>query len=78
MQGLQGRGADSHKRGAEAKEADAPRGRQVLEQRVGIPAVVSMALLDPEPVRESDSAAEEERAREGDGPGWGEEQEVGC
>ena len=78
MQGLQSHGAGSHKDGAEGKQNETPRQRQLLEQRVGIPAVVLMAMLDPEPVREGDGAAEEEGAREGNAPCGGEEEEVGC
>lgn len=76
MNSLEGHGVRGHDEGAGGKPDDAPGGGQRLEERIGIPAVVAVALLDPEPVRERNGAAEQRGARERDGPRRRQEQEV--
>lgn len=68
--------APGHEQGAGRKHHDPPSGRQGFEERIRIPAVVAVTLFDPEPVRERQKAAEQQRARERDGPRRGEEEEV--
>ncbi|MCJ1263296.1 hypothetical protein MMC22_003166 [Lobaria immixta] len=76
MNRLQRHGAPGHDQGAGGKHHDPPPGRQRFEERIGIPAVLPVALFDPEPVREGNGAAEQRGARKSDGPRGGEEEEV--
>lgn len=65
-----------HQRRARGKKPH-PSGRaQHIEDRIRVELVVGVALLDPEPVAESDARGEAEGGEHGDGVGRREEEEV--
>ena len=48
-----------------------------LEDGIGVPSILAVAVFDPKPVGEGEDAAEGEGGKEGYGPGRGEEEQIG-
>ena len=65
-----------HQPRARRKQSHPSMRAQRVENRIRVELVVRVALLDPEPVPESDARGETQSGERGDGVGRGEEEEV--
>lgn len=73
---LQAESAASHDDSTASEETNPASGAQHIEDWVRIPAILTIALLNPEPVRDSNATADTQSRENRNSVGWREEEEI--